>query len=96
MTEENIIVSAQVIETPSDYNNLGRRGGTYRLVFNGQVFAKRGNRLMCQLVIGKEKVDVLTHKERDKIIFPNEYVNSNDFLYETLLILFGIVIAFKG
>ncbi len=96
MTEENLIVSALVIETPPDCENLGRRGGTYRLEFNGQVFVKRGNRLMCELVIGKEKVDVLTNKERDNIIFQNEYENSNDFLYGTLLILFGMFIAFMG
>ena len=53
MTEENLIVSALVIETPSDCENLGRRGGIYRLEFNGQVFVKRWNRLMCELVIGK-------------------------------------------
>ena len=96
MTEENRIVSAKVLETPLDCDDLGRGGGYYKLEFNGQVFVKNGNRLVCETVYGKEKIDVLSNSEMDKIIFLNEYENSKDFLYGTLLMLFGIVITYKG
>ena len=96
MTEENRIVSAKVLETPLDCENFGRRGGYYKLEYKGRIFVKSGNRLICEQVFGKEKVDVLTNLEMDKIIFLNEYENSNDFLYGTLLMLIGITISFKG
>lgn len=96
ITEENRVVSAKVLETPLDCDNLGRRGGYCKLEMNGQIFVKSGNRLLCEQVFGKEKVDVLTNSEMDKIVFLNEYENSNDFLSGTLLMLFGIAIAYKG
>jgi len=96
ITEENRVVSAKVLETPLDCDNLRRRGGYYKLEMNGQIFVKSGNRLLCEQVFGKEKVDILTNSEMDKIVFLNEYENSNDFLSGTLLMLFGIAIAYKG
>ncbi|MDF0708279.1 hypothetical protein [Flagellimonas okinawensis] len=94
ITEENRIVSAKVLETPLNCDNLGRRGGYYKLEFNGKVFVKNGNRLICEQVFGKESVDVLTNLKKDKIVFLNEYENSNDILYGTLLVLIGLVITF--
>ncbi|MBO0320668.1 hypothetical protein J0X14_00045 [Muricauda sp. CAU 1633] len=94
ITEENRIVSAKVLETPLDCDDLGRRGGYYKLEFNGMVFVKNGNRLICEQVFGKESVDVLTNLKRNKIVFINEYKNSNDILYGTLLVLMGLVITF--
>lgn len=94
MTEENRIVSAKVLETPLDCDNLGRRGGYYKLEFNGKIFVKNGNRLICEQVFGKESVDVLTNLKKDKIVFKNEFENSNDILHGTLLVLMGLVITF--
>ncbi|MEO9512732.1 MAG: hypothetical protein ABJN84_17415 [Flavobacteriaceae bacterium] len=96
ITKENRIVSAKVLETPLDCDNLGRRGGYYKLEYNGRVFVKSGNRLVCEKVYGKDKIDVLTNSEMDKIIFLDEYENSNDFIYGTILMLIGIAITFKG
>ncbi|WP_375324926.1 hypothetical protein [Flagellimonas sp. GZD32] len=96
ITKENRIVSAKVLEVPLECNNLGRRGGYYKLELNGQIFVKNGNRFICEQVIGKDKVDVLTNSKKDKIIFINEYQNSNDFLYGTILMLFGLGIALQG
>lgn len=96
ITEENRVVSAQIIETPKDCDDLGRRGGFYKLQYNGMVFVKRGNRLICETVIGKNKLEVLTNAEMDKLVFLNEYEESNDLLYGILLGLFGTVIVYKG
>ena len=96
MTEGNRIVSAKVLETPFDCDNLGRKGGYYKLEYNGKVFVKKGNRLICEKIHGKKSIDVLTNPKMNKIIFMNEYEESTDFLYGTLLMLFGILITYKG
>tara|TARA_R110000744_G_scaffold378872_1_gene495718 strand:- start:4367 stop:4777 length:411 start_codon:yes stop_codon:yes gene_type:complete len=96
ITEENNVVSAKVLETPMDCDNLGRRGGYYKLQYNGQVFVKKGNRLICETIYGKKEVNVLTNAQMDKLIFLNEYEESNDFLYGILLGFFGLVITYKG
>tara|TARA_R110000744_G_C19321296_1_gene557669 strand:- start:1168 stop:1518 length:351 start_codon:yes stop_codon:yes gene_type:complete len=96
ITEENRIVSAKVLESPTDCHDIGRRGGFYKLQFNGQVFVKRGNRIICESIVGKNEVDVLTNERMDKVVFLNEFEESNDFLSGILLGLFGIVIIYKG
>ncbi|MDT0622959.1 hypothetical protein [Croceitalea vernalis] len=96
ITEQNKIVTAKVLETPKDCDNLGRRGGYYKLTYNGQVFVKKGNQLICETIIGKSDVDVLTNENEDKIVFLNEYEESNDFWSGILLGIIGIVIAYKG
>ena len=96
ITEEKRVVSAKVLETPIDCDNLGRRGGFYKLQYNGQLFVKSGNRLICETIIGKNEVDVLTNEQMDKIMFLNEYEESNDFISGILLGIFGIVILYKG
>ena len=96
ITEENRVVSAKVIETPMECDNIGRRGGYYKLQYNGQVFVKKGNRLICESIYGKQEVNVLTNAQMDKLIFLNEYEESNDFLYGILLGLFGLAITYKG
>ena len=96
ITEQNKIVTAKVLETPKDCDNLGRSGGYYKLTYNGQVFVKKGNRLICEAIIGKSDVDVLTNENNDKIVFLNEYEESNDFWSGILLGIIGIVITYKG
>ena len=96
ITEDHRVVSAKVIETPMDCDNIGRSGGFYKLEYNGQVFVKRGNRIICEMVIGKKEVYVLTNVEMDKLVFLNEYEESNDLLYGILLGLFGAIIVYKG
>lgn len=96
MTEENLVVTARVLETPVNCNEIRRRGGFYKLQYNGQVFVKRGNRIICESVVGKNEVAMLTNSEMNKLVFLNEYEESNDFLSGILLGLFGIVIVYKG
>ncbi|MEO9480080.1 MAG: hypothetical protein ABJO28_14360 [Maribacter dokdonensis] len=96
ITEQNKIITAKVLETPKDCDNLGRRGGYYKLTYNGQVFVKKGNRLICETIIGKSDLEVLTNEKEDKIVFLNEYEESNDFWSGILLGIIGIVIAYKG
>ncbi|MDF4222757.1 hypothetical protein PXC01_14230 [Maribacter sp. M208] len=96
ITEQNKIVTAKVLETPKDCDNLGQRGGYYKLTYNGQVFLKKGNRLICETIIGKSDIEVLTNDNKDKIVFLNEYEESNDFWSGILLGIIGIVIAYKG
>lgn len=94
--KENRIVTAKVLESPADCDYLGRRGGFYKLKYNGQIFVKKGNRIICESIIGKNEVHMLTNEKMDKLVFLNEYEESNDFLSGTLLGVFGIVIAYKG
>jgi len=47
-------------------------------------------------MIGKSNVDVLTNEKEDKIVFLNEYEESNDFWNGIILGIIGIVIAYKG
>lgn len=96
ITEANIIVSAKVLESPSDCDNLGRRGGFYKIEYNGKIFVKRGNRLVCEKIYNRKNIDVLTNRERDKIVLFDEYENSGDFLYGTLLAIIGLFIIYKG
>ena len=91
ITEDNNVVSAKVLETPVDCDNLGRRGGYYKLQYN-----KKGNRLICETIYGKNELNVLTNAQMDKLIFLNEYEESNDFLYGILLGLFALVITYEG
>ncbi|UKM66598.1 hypothetical protein GSB9_03188 [Flavobacteriaceae bacterium GSB9] len=96
ITEENKIVVAQVIDSPKDCDNLGRRGEYCKLEFNGQIFVKNLNRIFCELVVDKKEIKMLTNEKMDELIFLNEYENSNDFVYGILLGLFSIVIIYKG
>ncbi|RKN80151.1 hypothetical protein D7Z94_18105 [Ulvibacterium marinum] len=95
---ENRIVSARILETPPDCNNLGRRGrgGYYKLELNGQIFIKNGNRLVCEKLYGKDKINVYTNFKMDKILFLDEYEKSKDILYGTILMFIGIVIIIKS
>ncbi len=96
ITQENRVVTAQVLEVPNNCDALGRRGGFCKLKFNGQVFIKKINRIFCESVIGKSEVEMLTNKQGTKLIFLNEYEKTYDILSGTLLGLFGIVIVYKG
>jgi hypothetical protein len=96
ITKENVIVTAKVIESPKDCDDLGRRGGYCKLEFNGKTFVKNVNRIFCKSVADKKEVKMLTNGKMDELIFPNEYENSNDFVYGLLLGLFAIVIIYKG
>ncbi|MFH4968743.1 hypothetical protein V8G61_11125 [Gaetbulibacter sp. M240] len=96
ITKENKIVTVKVIESPTDCDNLGRRRDYCKLKFNGQIFVKNVNRIFCELVVGKKEIKMLTNEKKDELVFPNEYENSKDFLYGILLVLFAIVISYKG
>ncbi|GGZ94223.1 hypothetical protein [Algibacter mikhailovii] len=95
ITEENRIVVATVLETPTDCDNLGRRGGYYKLQFNDRIFVKSGNRIICESIVGKNEVDVLTNEEMDEIVLVNEYEEYN--LWSGFALVFiGSIISFKG
>lgn len=95
ITDKNQIVVATVIEAPSDCDNLGRRGGYYKLRYNDKIFVKSGNRIICKSIVGKKEVDVLTNEEKDEIVLINEYEEYN-LWSGFVLILIGSVISFKG
>ena len=95
ITEENRIVVATVVEAPTDCNDLGRRGGYYKLQFNDKVFVKSGNRIICESIVGKKEVDVLTNEEMDEIVLINEYEEYN-LWSGFVLVLVGSFISFKG
>jgi hypothetical protein len=96
ITKENIIVTAKVIESPKNCDDLGRRGGYCKIEFSGKIFIKNLDEVFCGLVANKKEVKMLTNAKMDELLFLNEYENSNDFVYGFLLGLFAIVIIYKG
>ena len=96
ITKKNTIVTAKIIESPKNCNDLGRRGEYCKLEFNGKIFVKNVDRIFCELVADKKEVKMLTNGKMNELLFLNEYENSNDFVNGFLLGLFSIVIIYKG
>jgi len=95
ITDGNRIVTATVIKTPADCNDLGSRGGYYTLKFNDIIFVKRGDKNICESIVGKKEVKVLTNEKMDEIVWIDEY-EEIDIWSGFLLVFIGSVISFKG
>lgn len=93
--ESKIYIEATILEAPYDCSNISSRAGFCKLKYNDKVFVKRAGNKFCHLVTGKEKVKMLTNKDGDVLLFPNEF-SFNDIVLAFLLCLLSIFCLFRG
>lgn len=93
--ESKVYIEATIIEAPANCSNISSRGGFCKLKYKDKVFVKRAGNKFCHLVAGKEKVKMLTNKNSDILLFPNEFSFSNIVL-AFLLSFFSVFCFFKG
>ena len=94
ITELNQEVVAKIIEAPDSCEDLGRRPPYSKIEYNNQIFIKKSEKQFCHLVSQKDSVKMLTNREGDELLFPNEYDPMN-FVYESLLLLIAVVITIR-
>ena len=94
ITEKGISVYANIISSP-DCENIGRRPDYATLEFNGRKFVKKAPNGICQLMTDRKSIQMLTNKEKDKLLFENEY-EEMDFVYGGILLMISGVVFYKG
>lgn len=96
ITKENKIVTVEVIESPNTCKDYGRRAEYWKLKYNETIFIKRVEKKFCQSIINKKELKMLTNKKKNKLLFLNEYQDSNDILFGCILSCIALIIIFKG
>lgn len=95
ITEMNLIVMAQIIEAPKSCKDVTTRGGYCKLRYNGKTFGKKAGIKFCPLLEGKTEVTMLSNKNGNKLLFPNEY-QFRDYIFSILICIIALIIFFKG
>lgn len=94
ITDNDIQVTAEVIEAPSSCKDLGRRPPYSKIKFNNKVFVKKTGNKFCHFVSQKKQVTMLTNENKDELIFLNEY-DPMQFTYAVLILIIAVIISIK-
>lgn len=92
ITKANKAVLVDVI----DCYRTARGDNFFKFTFEGKKFVKRTKYLFCRRISGKEKVKMLTNKDKNTFIFSDELEVNDNFGYGIVLALIGLFIVYKG
>ena len=87
-------IIAKVIEAPIDCDNISRRGGFCKLEYNEKIYTKKAGRKFCHLVSGQETVKMITNKDADSLLFPDEF-SDFEFVSPFILLVFALFVMIK-
>lgn len=87
-------ITAKVVEALIDCENISSRGGFCKLEYNGKTYVKKAGRKFCHLVSGQETVKMITNKDAEKLLFPDEF-SDFEFVLPFVLLVFALFVIIK-
>ena len=91
ITEQNKQVKVQI----RDWSK-SRKTHFVKLQYKGQNISKRTNGEYYRKFKNENEVLMLTNKEENRFIFPDEFQQNNGYLYGIILVIISLIILYKG